>query len=208
MKNRYPDYDVLSKWDSPSFDDTTRRVLAQRLDAVPPRRFLSEPEWALLEAVNRRLLPQPERSDPIPITPWIDAMLIENRGEGYRRPDMPPLRDAWRLGLAALDDEARCRHDQGFALLDAETQDALLRAVAGGAVRSPQWEAVHPERFFTHLLLKTAAGIYYAHPWAWNEIGFGGPASPRGYVRLGFGQRDPWEAREARQKRRQESGGP
>jgi hypothetical protein len=56
---------------------------------------------------------------------------------------------------------------------------------------------VDPHIFFRHLLVKTAAGIYYAHPAAWSEIGFGGPASPRGYVRLGFDQRDPWEAKEA-----------
>ena len=34
-------------------------------------------------------------------------------------------------------------------------------------------------------------------PTAWNEIGFGGPASPRGYVRMGLDRRDPWEAVEA-----------
>jgi hypothetical protein len=38
---------------------------------------------------------------------------------------------------------------------------------------------------------------YYSHPTAWNEIGFGGPASPRGYVRMGYDRRDPWEAVEA-----------
>jgi hypothetical protein len=37
---------------------------------------------------------------------------------------------------------------------------------------------------------------YYAHPTAWSEIGWGGPASPRGYVRLDFNERDPWEAAE------------
>jgi hypothetical protein len=42
---------------------------------------------------------------------------------------------------------------------------------------------------------------YYAHPTAWNEIGFGGPASPRGYVRMGFDKRDPWEAAEEKSGR-------
>ena len=37
----------------------------------------------------------------------------------------------------------------------------------------------------------------YSHPKAWNEIGFGGPASPRGYVRLDGDRPDPWEAAEA-----------
>ena len=91
---RFPGYDVLAKWDTPSFDDTTRAVLAARLDAVPPRRWLTPDEWTLLDAINARLLPQPEREHPIPITPWIDAMLHDDRGEGYRHPDMPPLRAA------------------------------------------------------------------------------------------------------------------
>ncbi|HEX8785280.1 MAG TPA: gluconate 2-dehydrogenase subunit 3 family protein [Telluria sp.] len=201
MKLRYPGYQVLSKWNSPSFDDTTRRVLTARLDAVPPRRFLDEDEWALLEAVNARLLPQPERTHPIPITPWIDAMLHENRGEGYRHPDVPPLRDAWRRGLAAVQDEARRRHGRRFAELNAAEQDALLQSLADDHAESPLWREVasgYARHFFTDYLLKTAAGIYYAHPEAWNEIGFGGPASPRGYVRLGLDARDPWEGKEAK----------
>jgi hypothetical protein len=46
------------------------------------------------------------------------------------------------------------------------------------------------------VLVKTVAGYYYSHPAAWSEVGFGGPASPRGYVRIGFNTRDPWEAKE------------
>ena len=34
---------------------------------------------------------------------------------------------------------------------------------------------------------------YYAHPWAWDEIGFGGPAYPRAYTRLERGEPEPWE---------------
>jgi hypothetical protein len=194
---RFPGYDVLSKWDSPSFDAITREVLAHRLQAVPQRRWLTAAEWDLLDAINARLLPQPDRARTIPITPWIDAMLHDDRGEGFRHPDMPPLRDAWRLGLAAVDDEARRLHDLPFAALDAGAQDAVLQALADGRAASPRWLGVDARRFFIHHLLKTAAGIYYAHPFAWNEIGFGGPASPRGYVRLGVDGRDPWEAKEA-----------
>ena len=39
-------------------------------------------------------------------------------------------------------------------------------------------------------------------PTAWSEIGWGGPASPRGYVRMDFDERDPWEAAEAKDGRR------
>jgi hypothetical protein len=55
-----------------------------------------------------------------------------------------------------------------------------------------------PRAFFRKRLLHDVVGAYYAHPAAWNEIGFGGPASPRGYVRTVYDRRDPWEAVEAR----------
>jgi hypothetical protein len=189
---------VLAKWDTPSFDEATRTVLAARLNDVPPRRFLTEAEWALVEALCARLLPQPDRARPIPITPWIDAMLFDGRGEGFRRPDMPPMQEAWRTGLAAIDAEARQRHDRRFIDLGAPEQEALLHALADGKAAPSLWHGVDACRFFTHLLLKSIVGIYYAHPDAWSEIGFGGPASPRGYVRLGLDTRDAWEAKEAR----------
>jgi hypothetical protein len=197
MNSPYPGYDVLAKWDSPSYDDTTRKVLSDRLDEVPARRFLTEAQWNLLEAVNARLLPQPDRAQPIPITPWIDAMLEEENGEGFRHPDMPPMRDAWRIGMAGIDAEARAGHGGAFCELDAAAQDATLRRIAGGQADPALWPGVQPVRFFVQLLLKTSAGIYYSHPDAWSEIGFGGPASPRGYVRMGMDQRDPWEAEAA-----------
>jgi hypothetical protein len=194
VKPHPTEYDVLSKWNSPSFDDITRAVLSQRLHAIPPRRFFDDEQWALVDALAGRLLPQPERSEPIALTPWIDAMLFENRGEGFRYEQMPPLRAAWRLGLAAIAAEARLRHDTPFAALSPQLQDALLADIAGGLVHRACWAGLDAQRFFSQLLLKSLAGIYYAHPAAWNEIGFGGPASPRGYVRLGFDQRDGWEA--------------
>jgi len=35
--------------------------------------------------------------------------------------------------------------------------------------------------------MRAILAAFYSHPWAWNEIGFGGPAYPRGYIRLGQG---------------------
>jgi hypothetical protein len=198
MAERYPGYDVLAKWDSPSFDDPTRAVLARRLQAPKAPRFLGQDEFRLLGAVVARLIPQPERTAPIPVAAWIDHMLAEGRGEGFRREDMPPMREAWRRGLAGIEAEARRRAPGGFAALDAAAQDAVLRAVQHGEVGPGDWDGLAPDRFFRDVLLKTAAGLYYCHPDAWSEIGFGGPASPRGYVRLGFDQRDPWEARSSR----------
>jgi hypothetical protein len=196
MKTPYPHYQVLAKWDSPSFNDQTRQVLTNRLHLIPRRRFFTEHEWQLLDAIADCVAPQPERAEPVPITPWIDENLFEGRGEGFRHDNMPPIREAWRAGLAAIDAEARRRHAGGFAELDHAARDALLHAIERNEVDPALWPTVPAQRFFIDILAKAVAEIYYAHPAAWNEIGFGGPASPRGYVRLGFDERDAWEAKE------------
>jgi hypothetical protein len=198
MNTPYPHYDVLDKWNSPSFDDTTRRVLEGRMRTLPARRFFTEDEWRLMEALVARLVPQPDRSEPIPVVPWVDEQLFTGRGEGFRHENMPQQQEAWRLGLAAIDGEAQCQYARCFVELGSDQQDRLLQAIASEQVEHALWSRVPAERFFIHVLLKTVAGIYYSHPAAWSEIGFGGPASPRGYVRLGFDERDAWEAKEVR----------
>ncbi|MFL5297041.1 MAG: gluconate 2-dehydrogenase subunit 3 family protein [Phenylobacterium sp.] len=194
MKMTYRGYDVLAKWDSPSFDDTTRMVLSQRLGQPPPRRFFSPDEFERLEALVDRLAPQDGRSPRAPLANWIDALMLDAPGEGYRQPDMPPLPEAWRRALSGFAAEARRRFACGFTALEGEQQDAVISAVQAGDVDRAAWARLDPARFFVDHILKTVAGLAYAQPAAWSEIGFGGPASPRGYVRLGIGERDPWEA--------------
>lgn len=196
MKTPYPDYDVLAKWNTPSFNPQTRAVVEQRLHAVPGRRFFSADEWALLDAIVARLVPQPDRAEPVPIVPWIDQGLADGKGEGFRHDGMPPVTEAWRRGLAGIGREAERRYARAFAALGADEQDAVLGAVQRGEVDEDGWAGVPARTFFSDVLLKTAVGIYYAHPAAWSEIGFGGPASPRGYVRMAANRRDPWEAEE------------
>lgn len=195
---RFPGYDPLKKWDSTSWNEQTRAVVRSRLEQVPPRRFFDETEWAILDGVCDRLVPQPDRpQEPVPIAPFIDEKLAKDEGNGYRYEEMPPMREAWRRGLRAIDEEARERWGKGFRELPANQKDAVLRGIQHGETRSPAWDGLPAKRFFSSLLLHEVTSVYYAHPAAWAEIGFGGPAGPRGYVRLGFDRRDPWEAEEA-----------
>lgn len=199
FESRYPDYDVLAKWDTGDWDEQTRRVVRDRLENVPPYRFFGVEEAALLEAIVERILPQPDRAigvDRIPIGPWIDQKLHHDWRDGYRYEGMPPQRDAWRLALQGIDDAARARHNARFVSLDGEDQDDVLRTVQRGAITSALWQRVLPGRFFRDVLCSTVAKIYYAHPSAWSECGYNGPSSPRGHVRKWIGGVDPWEAHE------------
>ena len=50
--------------------------------------------------------------------------------------------------------------------------------------------------FWCWRLLPDVVAAYFSHPSAWSMMGFGGPAAPRGYVRLEANRRDGWEAAE------------
>ncbi|CAJ5633543.1 gluconate 2-dehydrogenase subunit 3 family protein [Burkholderia pseudomallei] len=131
---------------------------------------------------------------PIPVAALIDERLLHDEGDGYRDARMPSYREAWRIGLAALDAHARAEHGRPFASLAGAERDAILRAAQRGALDGPAWRGMSSALFFSKRVLSDVASAYYSHPLAWNEIGFGGPASPRGYVRMDFNRRDPWEA--------------
>ena len=160
--------------------------------------FLDAERFATADALCRRILPQPESPAAAPLAAMLDAKLLDDAGDGTREADMPHMRDAWVQGLHALDASAHARHAGArFTALRPADQDALIRDMEAGRLDEPAWEGLSPAKFFKRLVLPDIPALYYAHPTAWSEIGFGGPASPRGYLRLEGGLRDPWEAAEA-----------
>ena len=112
---------------------------------------------------------------------------------------MPADQDAYRLGSKAFDEMARTLYRCRFHELATLQQEEILRSVhdANPMAAEALWSRMNIERFWT-LLVGDCIGAYYAHPWAWDEIGFGGPAYPRGYMRLEEGQPEPWEVEEVR----------
>lgn len=199
LQSRYPHYDVLSKWSSPDWDDQTRAAVHHRLVEVPVKRFFTDTETRLLEAIAERIVPQAERHGTarIPIVPWIDAKLFMDQRDGYRYENLPPQREAWRTGLAAIEQTSSALFEgRGFTELGADAQDEVLRCVERGDPPGALWQALPADGFFARLLCPTIVKTYYAHPYAWSETGYSGPASPRGHMRIWEGGVDPWEAHE------------
>lgn len=198
MPERYPEYDVLAKRHTPSWNEVTRRVIDARLSMSREPHFFSAGEWQTLNAVCDRIVPQPKDRAPIPVAAMVDHKLASNSLDGYRDSRLPKMQEAWRRGLHALDQEVRTRHGVAFHEVNAAEQDALLAKMKQGELKSPAWGDMPCGVFFSKRLIHDIVAAYYAHPTSWNEVGFGGPASPRGYVRMGFNKRDPWEAAEAK----------
>jgi hypothetical protein len=197
MPDRYPGYDVLAKRHTPSWNEQTRRVIDRRLAVPRTPRFLSEQAFATLEVVAAQIVPQPTHRPPVPVAALVDAKLVDDLQDGYRAAGMPRQREAWQRGLAALDEEARAAFGHEFhALVPADQRETLMR-MQKGELRHAAWGGMPSATFFKQRLVADIIHAYWSHPTAWNEIGWGGPASPRGYVRMGYDRRDPWEPAEA-----------
>ncbi len=196
MRDRYPGYDVLNKRHTPSWNEVTRRVIDQRLSISREPSFFTQDEWLTINAICDRIVPQPKDRPPIPVAALVDEKMATNRTDGYRHHRLPNMQEAWRRGLRALDQEAQARHGGRFHTISVAEQNALLQQMQKGALDNPAWDGMPCKVFFSERMAHDIVAAYYAHPTAWNEIGFGGPASPRGYVRMGFDKRDPWEAAE------------
>ncbi len=194
MADRYPGYDVLAKQDTESWNAQTREAIDRRLAISDTPRFFSPGEWKTLSAVCDRILPQPDDRPKAPLAAYVDQKMADDDIDGYRYAELPPQGEAWRRGLAALDQEARAAHGAHFADLEPALQDDLLRRMQHGQLGGEAWKDMPCKSFFEHRVLHDVTHAYYALPVSWNEIGFGGPASPRGYVRMALDRRDPWEA--------------
>ncbi|MBV9499056.1 MAG: gluconate 2-dehydrogenase subunit 3 family protein [Acidobacteriaceae bacterium] len=195
----YPGFSTLSQ--QKFWDAKTREVVLDRVNNVPPVRFFSPEEARLLEAICDRVLPQDDRDEAhkIPIVPLIDKRLYENSHDGYRYVDMPPDREAFRLGLRGIEEIAQHQYGRGFLDLGPREQDEILQSLHDGKPSAGHeiWKKMAVHHFWL-MLVSDCAEAYYSHPWAWDEIGFGGPAYPRAYMRLERGEAEPWESAEKR----------
>ncbi len=194
----YPGYHTLSQ--EAFWDEATREVVLDRVRNVPPVRFFAD-SLPLAQAIFDRILPQDDRdpSHRISVLNYVDARLCHGVTDGYRYFDMQPDDVAYRLGLEGIEEIARHEYGRSFVELEPRDQESVLMALREDTQPAGEeiWRRV-PARRFWALLVTDAVDAYYAHPYAWDEIGFGGPAYPRGYMRFSSGLPEPWEVREQR----------
>ena len=188
--DRFPGFDVLGEVGT--WDAATAGVVLARLGPPPPLRFFSPREEAIADGLLDHLLDQ--RDEPkVPALRLIDQRLSERMTDGWRYEDMPHDDEAWRLSLQALDDEAMDLFDAAFPRLSWDDQADIIQTVQD--LQSEPWHGMPAARVWS-LWTRYAAWAFYSHPWSWNEIGFGGPAYPRGYKNVGLDSRENWEVRD------------
>lgn len=188
---RFPGYDVTSQ--SEHWDDATAAVILSRIQIDPIPSFFTPTEVTAARALCDQLLAT-EGDERIPVVAMIGDRLTRNETDGWHHADMPEDRIAWRQSLAALDEEAQSRFGSTFAACRGDQRDVLLRDLQ--RLGSERWHGL-PAAELWGLWNRYVCSAFYSHPTAWNEIGFGGPAYPRGYKNRGVGRREPFEVADA-----------
>lgn len=194
----YTGYDVLDKRDTPSWDEATRDVIGDRIATADEPAWCNREQWRALHALCAVIVPQPQDRPEVPLAALVDRKIATGQSDGYRRAGLPVLQQAWQTGLAALDDESLHRHGAVFADLDERARIGIVQAMEHGALTRDAWQNMSSKLFFTQRVLHDICTTYYSHPSGWSAIGFGGPANPRGYVRMNFNRSDPWEGKEVK----------
>jgi hypothetical protein len=193
-RGRYRGFDVLDsveKW-----DDVTAGVVLARLARPGELAFFTPQEEGIAGPLLDLLLDQ-DAEPRVPVLQLIDTRLATGETDGWHYDDLPEDSQAWRDTLAFLNRDALEHfHGRSFAHLISDEQAALLQAVQDLASHDKPWHGWSATHVWS-LWTRYACTAFYSHPWAWNEIGFPGPAYPRGYLNPGVNARERWEVADA-----------
>jgi Gluconate 2-dehydrogenase subunit 3 len=196
LHGRYPDWDVLAETDH--WDELTRRVVLDRVENVPPFRFFDERERATLKAFCDTVTAQ-DCEPRIPVLAYVDEKLARGERDGWQYFDLPDDDELWRRVARGLDEVARARGPESFAELADDARITICHHFSQGDLHGGTWSTINVARAW-QVVMRDVLAAFYSHPWSWNEIGFGGPAYPRGYAAFGIphlGETEQWESPEA-----------
>jgi hypothetical protein len=189
---RFPGFDVLGQ--ARHWDQLTADVVSARIAPLAAVTFFTGQEAACARALLNALTGQ-DGEQAVPVLEMVDSRLAAGETDGWRYADMPEDGQAWRDTLAYLDADAKQRCGTSFADAAEADRTALVQAVQDK--KSAAWHG-RPAAQVWSLWTRYACTAFYAHPAAWAEIGFPGPAYPRGYKNAGVGKLEPFEVRDAR----------
>jgi hypothetical protein len=188
---RFPGLDVLSQ--GGHWDMVTADVVRARTGPPPDRQFFTDTEQACAAALLDQLTGQRDEPLRVPVLEMVDARLAVGETDGWRYADMPEDGQAWRDTLGYLDKDAHARCGTSFADAPERDQKAVIQAVQHGG----EWHGLAAARVWS-LWTRYACTALYSHPHAWSEMGFPGPAYPRGYKNAGVGRLEPFEVADRR----------
>jgi len=194
-KVHYPNFDVMQSEEH--WDSHTREIVDQRLDTESfyPYQFFTQQEVDTLFHLCTVLLDERRSSIIEFVVHHFDKTLKANIGESQRKIGAPRQIDLIRDGLALLDQVCIDRFGNKLHALDKENLYKVVNLLVQGSFTLQIGQKSVPATDFMDKIVSESVSAYYSHPHIWSEIGYAGPAYPRGYVRSELGLTDPWEAK-------------
>jgi len=193
VTGRFPGFDVLNQ--APHWDQVTKDLIEARVrTSAQAVTFFTANERDCARALLNDLTGQDRDDASVPVTQMVEARLAAGETDGWRYADMPEDGQAWRDTLGYLDADARARYGTAFAEAAEENRHRLIQTVQD--LSGEDWHGL-PAKHVWSLWTRYACTALYAHPDAWAEIGFSGPAYPRGYKNIGVDKLEPYEVRDA-----------
>lgn len=194
-KSQYPNFDVMHG--EKHWDGHTREIVQKRLrtDSFYPYRVFTQQEADTLYSLCSILLDDIRQPIIAYVVHHFDSTLKASLGESQRKIGVPPQSALIRDGLALLDQACVDRYGEAFPRLESHLRKQIVKQLMQGKLALPSSLEKFPATEWMDKILIDAAAAYYSHPSVWSEIGYAGPAYPRGYVRTEMGLTDPWEAK-------------
>lgn len=194
LKATYQKFNVLDEKEA--WDEHTREIVLKRTQpSFQTYLVFTLYQVELVKKVATHLI-YDEREEILQfIVAHFDQTLDGTAGEGQRKVGIPLQKDLVLQGLEVLDEVSKSQFTWRFVELETHKQEAILTLLDKGEAPTQRgWNKQLQQAFFQKLL-SIVVSAYYSHPTVWSEIGYAGPAYPRGYVRSELGETDPWEAK-------------
>ncbi|KUO51950.1 MAG: hypothetical protein APF76_06875 [Desulfitibacter sp. BRH_c19] len=193
MNTRYKEFDVMRSFEE--WDERTQKLIEQRIASGEKIMFFSDKQKELLIDVLKVLLAE-ENEDIIKrVAAFIGEQLEKNKGKGYREATLPEAEILYLEGLKGIQEASAAMYSgKDFGELSHEQKIKVLEAIRQGNPGGRAWQKINGKKFFKDFLTQAVSG-FYSQPEIWSQIGYAGPAYPRGYVRVELGGKDPWEAK-------------
>ena len=186
----YPEYNVMDQFHE--WDKVTQCVIQKRLAASEVSFFKPE-EHELMIALYPIITPSHLGDIGVNVVSLLDERCREGKMNGYIRGSKLRVIDVIRIGLRYVHVECYSQFHHTFSTLEKKLQISYVQQLQDNIGMSDVWIKIQPQ-IFLHTFSNELIKVVYSDPSIWSDLGFGGPAYPRGYYAFGFKQFDSWEA--------------
>ncbi|OZM58120.1 hypothetical protein CIB95_00640 [Lottiidibacillus patelloidae] len=190
-QSHYPSFDVLTEKEN--WDVVTQQVINNRTNPNREKYFSNE-EKELLLSLLPLLFPSHLGELSIDVITLFENRCANGKVIGYPIGSKYKKLQIVHIGLENIQKQIYSQHETIFSKLSEDTQKIVIKDIQKNLGYLNIWEKVSPQLFFK-TLLKELIPIVYSDPSIWSDIGYGGPAYPRGYYAFGPEQFDSWEAK-------------